>query len=157
MASSIRERILLNRKNIPTQLGEWYAKTIFGLVQCRSRSQRGFDFYGKGERIEVKVEWGDVSSPKGVKIKKHLLEQSVFCIIIYLSDNLMIRDVCIMDSAFVLKKCEGRGSTVFLKDGDIARYFFSQSLKHMDKVRNPSAFLKYATPAFAAKISESFS
>ena len=153
----LEERILLNRKNLPTQLGEWYAKTIFGLTQCRSTSQRGFDFFCEGERIEVKVEWGDVSSPKGVKIRKGLLERSARCIIVYLSDHLMIRDVCMMDSDFVLKKWSGKGSTVFLKDEDISRYFFSHSPKHLDKVQNPSTFLKYAAPTFAAKIFESFS
>ena len=38
------EQILLNGKNLPTQLGEWYAKCIFGLKQVKSTSQRGFDF-----------------------------------------------------------------------------------------------------------------
>ena len=152
-----QEHILLNRKNLPVQLGEWYAKTIFGLRQFRSTSQRGFDFYQKDKRIEVKVEWGDMSSPKGVKIRKLLLEQSVFCMIIYLSDNLMIRDVCVMDSSFILKKWAGKGNTVFLRDEEILRYFFSHSRKHFDKIQDSAALLKYSSPSFAAKIFESFS
>lgn len=38
-------KVLINGKNIPVQLGEWYAKTILGLRQVKSSSQRGFDFY----------------------------------------------------------------------------------------------------------------
>ena len=50
--------VLINRKKLPVQLGEWYAKIIFGLEQNKSTSQRGFDFYLDGKRIEVQVSWG---------------------------------------------------------------------------------------------------
>mgnify|MGYP000253517509 CR=1 FL=1 len=43
------QQILVNGKKLPVQLGEWYAKCIFGLHQKKSTSQRGFDFYFEGE------------------------------------------------------------------------------------------------------------
>ncbi len=52
-----QQQILLNGKNLPTQLGEWYCKCIFGLKQVKSTSQRGFDFVAPdGRRVEVQVE-----------------------------------------------------------------------------------------------------
>ena len=66
-------RIMLNSEKLPTQVGEWYCKCIFGLKQKKSSSQRGFDFYFGDKRVEVKVHWGDVSSPKGVKLRKSLV------------------------------------------------------------------------------------
>ena len=39
-----RKRILKNRKKLPVQLGEWLTKSIFGLRQEKTSSQRGFDF-----------------------------------------------------------------------------------------------------------------
>jgi hypothetical protein len=152
------QQILLNGKNLPTQLGEWYTKCIFGLKQMKSTSQRGFDFVAPdGKRVEVQVEWSDVSSPKGVKIKKTLVDLSDYCIIIYVAKNFMIREVCFLDSEFVSRKFSNKGHTIFLKDSDVGSYFFSKSSKHFDKVFNPITFLKYASPALAVKLSEKFS
>ncbi len=148
------EKILLNGKNLPVQLGEWYAKSIFGLTQKKSASQRGFDFFFSEKRVEVKVYWSDTPSPKGVKVRKTMLELSELTIVIYISKNFMIREVCLLDSSFVLRKFSGKGHTVFLKDSNIAGYFFTKSSKHFDKVRNPSALLKYSTPKFAMNLSE---
>ncbi len=149
------EQILLNGKNLPTQLGEWYAKCIFGLKQVKSTSQRGFDFVmGDGKRVEIQVEWSDVSSPKGVKIKKTLVELSDFSVIIYVAKNFMIREVCFLDSEYVSRKFSNKGHTIFLKDTDVSTYFFSKSSKHFDKIINPITFLKYASPNLAMKLSE---
>jgi hypothetical protein len=148
------EQILLNNKNLPTQLGEWYAKCIFGLKQVKSTSQRGFDFVmGDGKRVEIQVEWSDVSSPKGV-IKKTLVDLSDFCVIIYVAKNFMIREVCFLDSEYVSRKFSSKGHTIFLKDSDVSSYFFSKSSKHFDKIINPITFLKYASPNLAMKLSE---
>ncbi len=149
------EQILLNGKNLPTQLGEWYAKCIFGLKQLKSTSQRGFDFVmGDGKRVEIQVEWSDVSSPKGVKIKKTLVDLSDYCVIIYVAKNFMIREVCFLDSEYVSRKFSSKGHTIFLKDSDVSAYFFSKSSKHFDKIINPITFLKYASPNLAMKLSE---
>lgn len=150
------EHIILNNKNLPVQLGEWYAKCIFGLDQLKSTSQRGFDFHFEGKRAEIKVEWGDSSSPKGVKIRKSLADLSDYCIIVYVARNFRIRDICFLDSNFVVRKFSGKGHTIFLKDSDLDQYFFSKSLKHADKVVNSSALLRYSTPQFAMKIEEAF-
>ena len=153
-----QEQILLNGKNLPTQLGEWYAKCIFGLKQVKSTSQRGFDFIMEdGKRVEIQVEWSDVSSPKGVKIKKTLVDLSDYTIIIYVAKNFMIREVCFLDSEYVSRKFSNKGHTLFLKDSDVINYFFSKSSKHFDKVINPSTFLKYASPNLAMKLSEKLS
>ena len=49
-------KVLMNGKNLPIQLGEWYSKIIFGLHQIKSSSQRGFDFkMENGKVVEVKV------------------------------------------------------------------------------------------------------
>lgn len=152
------EQILLNGKNLPTQLGEWYAKCIFGLKQVKSTSQRGFDFVmADGKRVEVQVEWSDASSPKGVKIKKTLVDLSDYCIIIYVAKNFMIREVCFLDSEYVSRKFSNKGHTIFLKDSDVSAYFFSKSSKHFDKIINPITFLKYASPNLAMKLSEKLS
>lgn len=153
-----QQQILLNGKNLPTQLGEWYAKCIFGLKQVKSTSQRGFDFVAPdGKRVEVQVEWSDISSPKGVKIKKTLVELSDYCIIIYVAKNFMIREVCFLDSEYVSRKFSSKGHTLFLKDTDVGTYFFSKSSKHFDKIVNPITFLKYASPNLAMKLSEKLS
>lgn len=152
-----QSRILLNGKNLPVQLGEWYTKCIFGLQQRRSTSQRGFDFYIDDRRVEVKVHWKDQSSPKGVKLRKSLVELANYCIIIYVARNFMIREICFLDSDFVIRKFAGKGHTIFLKDSDVSPYFFSKSTKHLDKVVNSSALLKYASPTLALKIAEKFS
>ncbi len=144
--------ILINGKNLPVQLGEWFAKVIFGLKQVKSTSQRGFDFYLKDRIIEVKVHWADQSSPKGVKIRKALLELSDYAIIIYLSKNFMIRDICFLDSDFIQRKFTNKGHTIFLKDVDVSQYFFSRSSKHFDKVVNKTALMKFANPNFAMKL-----
>jgi hypothetical protein len=152
------EKILLNGKNLPTQLGEWYAKCIFGLKQVKSTSQRGFDFVmADGKRVEIQVEWSDASSPKGVKIKKTLVDLSDYCIIIYVAKNFMIREVCFLDSEYVSRKFSSKGHTIFLKDTDVSSYFFSKSSKHFDKIINPITFLKYASPNLAMKLSEKLS
>lgn len=153
------EQILLNGKNLPTQLGEWYAKCIFGLKQVKSTSQRGFDFImgEEGKRVEIQVEWSDASSPKGVKIKKTLVDLSDYCIIIYVAKNFMIREVCFLDSEYVSRKFSNKGHTIFLKDSDVSTYFFSKSSKHFDKIINPITFLKYASPNLAMKLSEKLS
>ena len=152
------EQILLNGKNLPTQLGEWYAKCIFGLKQVKSTSQRGFDFVmGDGKRVEIQVEWSDLSSPKGVKIKKTLVDLSDFSVIIYVAKNFMIREVCFLDSEYVSRKFSNKGHTIFLKDSDVSSYFFSKSSKHFDKIINPITFLKYASPNLAMKLSEKLS
>ena len=150
------QHIILNNKNLPVQLGEWYAKSIFGIRQIKSTSQRGFDFYWGDNRIEIKVEWGNQSSPKGVKIRKSMVELSDHCIIMYIATNFMIRDICFLDSDFIKRKFSGKGHTIFLKDGDVSQYFFSNSQKHTDKVANSSALLKYSSPTFAMKIAEAF-
>jgi hypothetical protein len=152
------EQILLNGKNLPTQLGEWYAKCIFGLKQVKSTSQRGFDFVMEdGKRVEIQVEWSDASSPKGVKIKKTLVDLSDYCIIIYVAKNFMIREVCFLDSEYVSRKFSNKGHTIFLKDSDVSSYFFSKSSKHFDKIINPITFLKYSSPNLAMKLSEKLS
>ncbi len=152
-----KQHILINNKNLPTQLGEWYAKSIFGLRQIQSASQRGFDFFfPDGPRTEVKVHWGDQHPPKGVKIRKSLLELSQSCILIYVANNLTIDEICLLDSDFVMRKFAGKGHTIFLKDSDVGQYFFSQSDKHLDKIINSSLLMKCSTPRFAMKLSESF-
>jgi hypothetical protein len=150
------QHIIMNNKNLPVQLGEWYAKAIFGLEQSKSASQRGFDFYIDGKRVEIKVEWGDKSSQKGVKVRKSLVDLSEYCIIIYIARNFMIREICFLDSNFIIRKFSGKGHTIFLKDSDVNQYFFSASEKHTGKVANSSALLKYSTPQLAMKIAESF-
>lgn len=150
------EHIILNNKNLPVQLGEWYCKFIFGLQQRKSTSQRGFDCYLGDKRVEIRVEWGDHSSPKGVKIRKSLVTLSDYCIMIYIANNFMIREICFLDSDFIMRKFSGKGHTIFLKDSDVTQYFFSKSSKHLDKVVNSSALLKYSSPTFAMKLAESF-
>ena len=146
-------KVLVNGKNLPIQLGEWYAKIIFGLHQIKSTSQRGFDFeLADKKKIEVKIHWQDVTSPKGVKIKKSLLELSDYCIVMYVAKNFMIRDILLLDSDFILRKFGTKGHTIFLKDSDVSSYFFSKSDKHFDKVINKTALLKFATPNFAMKL-----
>ncbi len=150
------QQILVNSKNLPIQLGEWYAKCIFGLVQNKSTSQRGFDFVLNGKRIEVKISWGDFSSPKGIKLKKSLVDLSDHCIIMYISKNFLIREICFLDSSFILRKFAGKGHTIFLKDSDLSHYFFSRSTRHIDKVVNSSVLLKFSSPTLAMKIAEKF-
>jgi len=148
-------KVLMNGKNLPIQLGEWYSKIIFGLHQIKSSSQRGFDFKTEnGSTVEVKVHWHDMTSPKGVKIKKSLAELSDYCIIMYISKNFTIRDILFLDSEFILRKFDTKGHTIFLKDQDVASYFFSKSDKHFDKVINRTALLKFASPALAIKLED---
>lgn len=148
-------RVLMNGKNLPIQLGEWYSKIIFGLHQIKSSSQRGFDFKtADGKIVEVKVHWHDSTSPKGVKIKKSLAELSDYCIIMYVAKNFTIRDILLLDSEFILRKFDTKGHTIFLKDQDVAGYFFSKSDKHFDKVVNKTALLKFASPTLAMKLED---
>lgn len=150
------KHIILNGKNLPTQIGEWYARCIFGLEQLKSASQRGFDFKLDGEQVEVKVHWSDTSSPKGVKIRKTQVSLSKHLILIYLGRNFMIRELCYLDSDFILRKFSTKGHTVFLKDNDLSSYFYSKSSKHDDKVKNPTALLKFSNPKFVLKIADRF-
>lgn len=150
-------KVLINGKNLPVQLGEWYAKSIFGLRQIKSSSQRGFDFYTHDKKkVEVKIQWQDVTSPKGVKIKKSLCELSDYVVVMYVARNFMIRDVLFLDADFVLRKFGGKGHTIFLKDSDVNTYFFSKSDKHYDKIIYKSGLLKFATPNLAMKVDEKF-
>lgn len=150
------QKVLMNNKKLPVQLGEWYAKSIFGLQQRKSTSQKGFDFYLSGVRVEIKVHWGDQSSPKGIKLRKSLVELSEFSIVIYVAKNFMIREICFLDSKFVLRKFSGKGHTIFLKDADVSSYFFCRSSKHYGKVLCPSTLLKYSSPVLAMKLAEHF-
>lgn len=148
-------KVLMNGKNLPIQLGEWYSKIIFGLHQIKSSSQRGFDFKTEeGKIVEVKVHWHDSTSPKGVKIKKSLAELSDYCIIMYVAKNFTIRDILFLDSEFILRKFDTKGHTIFLKDQDVAGYFFSKSDKHFDKVVNKTALLKFASPTLAMRLED---
>ncbi len=146
-------KVLVNGKNLPIQLGEWYAKVILGLKQIKSSSQRGFDFYtDNGKKVEVKIHWQDQTSPKGVKLKKSLVEMSDFTVIMYVAKNFMIRDILLLDSDFVTRKFGGKGHTIFLKDSDVSGYFFSKSDKHYSKIKNQSSLLRFASPGLAMKI-----
>ncbi|RLA63987.1 MAG: hypothetical protein DRQ88_01045 [Epsilonproteobacteria bacterium] len=149
-------KILLNGKNLPVQLGEWYARIIFGLYQKKSSSQRGFDFKLDDRSVEIKVHWADSSSPKGVKIRRSLVQLSDYCIIIYIHNNFMIREICFLDSKFITRKFTEKGHTIFLKDSQVSNYFFSKSSKHDDKVINRTALMKYSSPQFAIKIADRF-
>lgn len=150
------EYIIMNGKKLPVQLGEWYAKCIFGLQQTKSTSQRGFDFLIGNKRVEVKVHWSDYPSPKGVKLRKSLVELSDYTIVIYIARNFMIREVCFLDSDFVKRKFAGKGHVLFLKDSEVSPYFFSKSNKHYDKVVNSSALLRFSSPTLAMKLAEAF-
>lgn len=151
-------KVLVNGKNLPVQLGEWYAKIIFGLNQMKSSSQRGFDFKtDDGKVVEVKVHWHDATSPKGVKIKKSLAELSDYCVIMYVAKNFTIRDILFLDSEFVLRKFDTKGHTIFLKDQDVQTYFFSRSDKHYNKIINKMALLQFATPQLAMKLEDKLS
>jgi hypothetical protein len=148
-------KVLVNGKNLPIQLGEWYAKTILGLKQIKSSSQRGFDFFSnEGKKVEVKIHWQDITSPKGVKLKKSLVDMSDYTVIMYVAKNFMVRDILLLDSDFVIRKFGGKGHTIFLKDTDVAGYFFSRSDKHYDKIANKRALLQFASPKLAMKIDE---
>lgn len=150
-------KVLVNGKNLPIQLGEWYAKSILGLKQIKSSSQRGFDFFIEdGKKVEVKIHWQDVTSPKGVKLKKSLVEMSDYTVIMYVAKNFMIRDILLLDSDFVIRKFAGKGHTIFLKDGDVTGYFFSKSDKHYSKIVNRRALLQFASPSLAIKLDEKF-
>lgn len=151
-----KEHIILNGKNLPIQLGEWYVKNIFGLTQQKSPSQRNFDFYMEGKRVEVKVFFGDVPTPKGVKIKKSLVQLSQYTIIAYLSSNFMLRELCFLDSEYVLRKFSAKGHTIFLKESEVMSYFFSKSNKHCSRVVNAQILMKYSVPTFAMKLAEHF-
>lgn len=151
-------KVVINGKNLPVQLGEWYAKIIFGLNQIKSSSQRGFDFKtDDGKVVEVKVHWHDATSPKGVKIKKSLAELSDYCVIMYVARNFTIRDILFLDSEFVLRKFDTKGHTIFLKDQDVQSYFFSRSDKHYNKVANKTALMQFASPQLAMKLEDKIS
>ena len=61
-----------------------------------------------------------------------------------------------LDSDFIIRKISGKGHTIFLKDVDIAQYFFSKSSKHIGKVSNSSGLLRFSTPELAMRIAEMF-
>lgn len=148
-------KVLNNGKNLPIQLGEWYAKTILGLHQKKSSSQRGFDFFtNDGKKVEVKTHWQNVTSLKGVKLKKSLVEMSDYTVIMYIAKNFLIREILLLDSDFVIRKFAEKGHTIFLKDSDIGSYFFSRSNKHYDKIVGKSLLMKFAQPNLAIKIDE---
>jgi hypothetical protein len=148
-------KVLVNGKNLPVQLGEWYAKIIFGLHQIKSTSQRGFDFKTElGKTVEVKVDFHDATSPKGVKIKKSLAELSDYIIVMYVAKNFTLRDILFLDSDFVMRKFDVKGHTIFLKDQDVQNYFFSRSDKHYDKVSNKSALMRFSGPQLAMKLDD---
>lgn len=148
-------KVLNNGKNLPIQLGEWYAKTILGLHQKKSSSQRGFDFFTiDGKKVEVKTHWQNVTSLKGVKLKKSLVEMSDYTVVMYIAKNFLIREILFLDSDFVIRKFAEKGHTIFLKDSDIATYFFSRSNKHYDKIVGKSLLMKFAQPNLAVKIDE---
>lgn len=148
--------ILINGKNLPIQIGEWYAKSIFGLKQVRSTSQRGFDFLIGNKRVEVKVHWNDKSSPKGAKIRKSLVRLSDYIVVMYVAKDFTIRDICFLDSDFVERKFDGKGHTIFLKDPDLSQYFFSNSSKHFDKIKNKTTLMKFSNPIFAVRLEGRF-
>ncbi|MDA8793150.1 hypothetical protein N9N67_07885 [Bacteriovoracaceae bacterium] len=149
-----KSHVIMNGKNLPVQLGEWYAKLIFGLHQIKSSSQRGFDFYTENnKKVEVKIDWHDATGPKGVKIKKSLIELSDYTIIMYVAKNFTIRDIIFLDSDFIVRKYSTKGHTIFLKDSDVGNYFFSKSDKHLSKVVNTVALMKFSSPSFAMKLS----
>jgi hypothetical protein len=148
-------KVLVNCKNLPIQLGEWYAKTILGLHQRKSSSQRGFDFYTfDNKKVEVKIHWQDATSPKGVTLKRSLVEMSDYTVVMYVAKNFMVRDILLLDSDFVIRKFAGKGHTIFLKDGDIQSYFFSRSNKHYNKIANKTALMQFSTPDLAIKIDD---
>ncbi len=152
-----KKHVINNGKNLPVQLGEWYAKCILGLKQIKSSSQRGFDFYtAEGKRVEVITYWKDRSSPKGVKIRKSLVEMSDYCVILYMNDTFMIRDILLLDSDFIMRKFAEKGHTVFLKDNLVSAYFFSVSSKHLNKVVNKSFLMKFSAPNFVMKLDDRF-
>ena len=152
-----RENLILkNRKKLPVQLGEWLTKSIFGLRQEKTSSQRGFDFFKNGERVEVIVHWGDRSNPKGIKLKKSLVNLSRYTIIILISDSLLIRDICFLDSNFVMRKFSTKGHTIFLKEMDVSPYYFSKSSKNLDKVVQSNTLLRFCSPKLATFLADKF-
>ncbi len=150
-----KNRILINSKDLPTQLGEWFAKSIFGLRHCKSMSQRGFDFELDGKKVEVFVHWKlsnqAKSSLKGMKIKKTDLNLYDFCILIYLTPDLLIKDLCFLDSSYIQRKFSTKGHSLFIQEEDIRMYFFGKSPKHYDKILNEKTLLTFASSHFLSK------
>ena len=60
----------------------------------------------------------------------------------------------VFNPEFILRKFDTKGHTIFLKDQDVASYFFSKSDKHFDKVVNKMALLKFASPTLALKLED---
>ena len=150
------EHIITNGKNLPVQIGEWYAKCIFGLEQKKSTSQRGFDFFLRNSKVEAKVHWSERPLVKGLKVKKSLVDLSEYTVIIYLAKDLKIQEICFLDSVFIMRKFASKGHTIFLKNEGISNYFFSRSSKHIDKVVNRPLLVRFSSPHFAMQISEYF-
>lgn len=145
------QQVLINNKKLAVQLGEWYSKMIFGLNQEKSTSQRGFDFYLDDNKVEVKVNWSERALPKGIKIKKSLVELSNFTVFIFVNSSFLIRDICLLDSDYIIRKFSSKGHTIFLKEIEISNYMFSKSNKHFDKIKNKDVMLRYASPNFSEK------
>jgi hypothetical protein len=102
----------------------------------------------------VKIHWQDMTSPKGVKLKRSLIEMSDYTVVMYVSKNFTIRDILLLDSDFVIRKFAGKGHTIFLKDSDIMTYFFSRSSKHYDKIVNNKALMQFSSADLAVKIDD---
>ena len=152
-----RENLILNnRKKLPVQFGEWLCKSIFGLRQDKTPSQRGFDFFKNDQRVEVVIHWGDRSNPKGIKLKKSLVSLSKYTVIVLVSDTFLIRDICFLDSSFILRKFPTKGHTIFLKELDIQSYYFSKSTKNLSYVVQSGTLLRFATPKLATYLADKF-
>lgn len=155
--NDFRENLILNnRKKLPVQLGEWLCKSIFALKQEKTSSQRGFDFFKDGKRVEVIIHWGDRSNPKGIKLKKSLVSLSEYTIIMLISDSLLIRDICFLDSEFILRKFPTKGHTIFLKELEVGSYYFSKSTKNLPKVVQSGTLLRFCTPKLATYLADKF-
>jgi hypothetical protein len=151
-----KEKVLLNNKHLTTQLGEWYARAIFGIIPKKSISVRGFDFFLENIPVEIKVAWPEKTSPKGIRILKSSMENSTFLIIIYLTRNFLIRDILFLDSKQYLFNLDVRGETIFVKESSIKKFLFSKSDYFFDRVVNSNALLKFATPTLAIKLGNLF-
>jgi hypothetical protein len=150
------QKIIINSKNFPIQLGEWYVKSIFGLKQVKSTAQKGFDFLMDGDAVEIKVNWkihsSERPSPKGLKIKKSLVGLAQSCIFIFLSQDFRIKDLCLLQSDFLLKRFPTKGHTLFIKELEIAPFLLSRSDKYLVKLKNKKTLLLFSSPQLKQKL-----
>jgi hypothetical protein len=151
-----KQRILTNSKDLPTQFGEWLTKSIFGLKHRKSMSQqRGFDFEWQDKKVEVFVYWKlksqTQSSLKGLKIKKTDLHLYDICILVYLTPDFLIKDLCFLDSSYIQRKFASKGHSLFIQEEEIQMYFFTRSSKHYDKIINEKTLLTFASSSFLSK------